>query len=91
MICDKDNINDFIQCFKDIYRTSIPLTSGNAENDRDTFFYSDVNIEDGNFVTIIYHKVDNSLKVVSFPFITSNLTERVTFISFFSLSISHLI
>ena len=59
LICDKDNINDFIQCFKDIYLTSIPLTSGTAENDRDTFFYSDVNIGDGNFVTIIYHKVDH--------------------------------
>lgn len=84
-VCNMGNINDFITYSKDIYPASIPLTSGNIENHRDTFLDLDVNIEDGNFVTKIYHKVDDfDFEVVSFPFITSNLSERVTYNSFFS-------
>ena len=48
-------------------------------------FDLDINIEYGNFVTKIYHKVDDfDFEVVSFPFITSNLSERVTYNSYFS-------
>ena len=37
------------------------------------------------FVTNIYHKVDEfDFEVVSFPFITSNLSERVTYNSYYS-------
>ena len=79
-VCNMGNINDFITYSKDIYPASISLTSGNIENHRDTFLDLDVNIEDGNFVTKIYHKVDDfDFEVVSFPFITSNLSERVTY------------
>ena len=84
-VCNMGDINEFVQCSKNIYPASIPLTSGNPENHRDTFLDLDVNIEDGSFVTKIYHKVDDfDFEVVSFPFITSNLSERVTYNSFFS-------
>ena len=84
-VCNMGNINDFIRCSKDIYPDSIPLTSGSIENHRDTFLDLDVNIEEGSFVTKIYHKVDDfDFEVVSFPFITSNLSERVTYNSFYS-------
>ena len=80
-----DNINDFMGCSKDIYLASIPLTSGNLDNHRDTFLDLDINIADGMFVTKVYHKVDDfDFNVVTFPFLNSNLSEHVTYNSYFS-------
>ena len=85
MVCNMSDINDFIRYSEDIYPPSIPLTLGNPDNHKDTFLDLDVSIEDDSFVTKIYHKVDDfDFEVVSFPFITSNLSERVTYNSFFS-------
>ena len=84
-VCNMGDINDFIQCSKEIYPASIPLTSGNPEKHRDTFLDLDIKVEDANIVTKIYHKVDDfDFEVVSFPFITSNLSKRAIYNSFFS-------
>ena len=77
-----NNKNDFI-CSKDIYPESI-LTAGCIENDKDTFLDLDITIEN-RFITKIYHKVDDfDFEVVSFPFPTSNMSDHITYNSFYS-------
>ena len=56
-VCNMNNNNDFMICFKDIYPESIPLTAGCIENDKDTFLDLDITIEENRFITKIYHKV----------------------------------
>ena len=73
-----NNINDFI-CSKDIYLDSVPLTGGCIENHEDTFLDLDITIEENRFITKIYHKVDDfHFEVVSFPFLTSNMSDHIT-------------
>ena len=70
---------------KDIYPDSIPLTAGNSEKHKDTFLDLDINIDENRFITKVYHKVDDfNFEVVSFPFPTSNLSDRITYNSFYS-------
>ena len=72
-------------CSKDIYPSSIPLTAGCLENNRDTFLDLDIVIDEGRFRTKIYHKVDDfDFEVVSFPFPTSNMSDFITYNSFYS-------
>ena len=64
---------------------SIPLTAGCIENDKDTFLDLDITIEENRFITKIYHTVDDfDFEVVSFPFPTSNMSDHITFNSFYS-------
>ena len=45
----------------------------------------DIQIEGNNFSTKIYHKVDDfDFEVVSFPFPNSNISDRITYNSFYS-------
>lgn len=45
----------------------------------------DISIDEDRFITKIYHKVDDfDFEVVSFPFPTSNLSNRITYNSFYS-------
>ena len=72
-------------CSKDIYPDSIPLTAGCIENHKDTFLDSDITIEENRFITKIYHKVDDfDFEVVRFPFPTSNMSDHITYSSFYS-------
>ena len=84
-VCNMSDINDFLRCSKDIYPDSIPLTAGNSEKHKDNFLDLDINIDEDRFITKIYHKVDDfNFEVVSFPFPTSNLSDRITYNSFYS-------
>ena len=45
----------------------------------------DITIEENRFITKIYHKVDDfDFEVVSFPFPTSNMSDHITYNSFYS-------
>ena len=84
-VCNMNDINDFVVCSNDIYPNSIPLTAGCIENNKDTFLDLDICIDEGRFVTKIYHKVDDfDFDVVSFPFPTSNMSDHITYNSFYS-------
>ena len=84
-VCNMNDINDFVICSKDIYPDSIPLTAGCLKNHKDTFLDLDINIDEGRFVTKIYHKVDDfDFDVVTFPFPTSNISDFITYNSFYS-------
>ena len=84
-VCNMNDINDFLNYSMDIYPDSIPLTAGCLENDRDTFLDLDIHIDDGRYVTKVYHKVDDfDFEVVSFPFPTSNISDHITYNSFYS-------
>ena len=79
------DINEFLQYSLEIYPDSIPLTAGNADHLKDTFLDIDIQIEGNNFSTKIYHKVDDfDFEVVSFPFPNSNISDRITYNSFYS-------
>ena len=69
-------------CSKDIYPKSIPLTTGCIENDKDTFLDLDITLEENRFITKMYNKVYDF--VVSFPFPTSNMSDHITYNSFYS-------
>ena len=85
LICGLRDINEFLQYSSEIYPDSIPLTAGNADHLKDTFLDIDIRIEDDNFDTRIYHKVDDfNFEVVSFPFPTSNISDYITYNSFYS-------
>ena len=74
-VCNMNNNNEFIWS-NDIYPESIPLTAGSIENHKDAFLDLDITI---------YHKVDNfGFEVVSFPFPTSNMSDHITYNSFYS-------
>ena len=77
---------EFMICSKDIYPESIPLTTGCIENDKDTFLDLDITLEESRFITKIYNKVDFDFdfEVVSFPFPTSNMSDHITYNSFYS-------
>ena len=84
-VCNMNNNNDFMVCSKDIYPESIPLTAGCIKNHKDTFLDLDSTIEENRFITKIYHKVDDfDFEVVSFPFPTSNMSDHITYNSFYS-------
>ena len=79
------NNNDFMICSKDIYPESIPLTAGCIENNKDTFLDLDITIEENRFITKIYHKVDDfDFEEVNFPFPTNNMSDHITYNSFYS-------
>lgn len=50
-----NNISDFVTYSKDINPNSIHLTAGCLENHKDTFLDVDIRIEEGRFVTDMYH------------------------------------
>ena len=78
-VCNMNHINDFMICSKDIYPDSIPLTAGCIENHKDTFLDLDITIEGNRFITKIYHRVEDfDIKVISFPFPTSNMADHIT-------------
>ena len=84
-MCGIREINDFLEYAKEIYPDSIPLTAGDADHLKDTFLDIDLQIEDNSFNTKIYHKVDDfNFEVVSFPFPNSNISDHVTYNSFYS-------
>ena len=84
-VCNMNNNNEFMICSKDIYPESIPLTTGCIENDKDTFLDLDITSEENRFITKIYNKVDDfDFEVVSFPFPTSNMSDHITYNSFYS-------
>ena len=79
------DVNEFLQYSSEIYPDSIPLTAGNIDHLKDTFLDIDIQIEGDNFNTKIYHKVDDfNFEVVSFPFPTSNISDHITYNSFYS-------
>ena len=85
LVCGMIDINEFIQYSLEIYPDSIPLTAGNANHLKDTFLDIDIQIEDNNLNTKIYHKIDDfDFEVVSFPFPTSNISDYITYNSFYS-------
>ena len=64
---------------------SIPLTTGCIENDKDTFLDLDITLEKNRFTTKIYNKVDDfDFEVVIFPFPTSNMSDHISYNSFYS-------
>ena len=68
-------LSNFMICSKDIYPESIPLT----------FLDLDITLEENRFITKIYHKVDDfDFEVVSFLFPTSNMSDHITYNSFYS-------
>ena len=84
-VCNRNNINDFMICSEDIYPDSIPLTAGCTEKHKDTFFRFRYYYRENRFITKIYHKVDDfDFEVVSFPFPTSNMSDHITYNSFYS-------
>ena len=84
-VCNMNDINDFLNYSIGIYPDSIPLTAGCLENDRDSFLDLDIHINDGRYVTKVYHKVDDfDFEVVSFPFPTSSISDHITYNSFYS-------
>ena len=85
LICNIRDVNEFLQYSPEIYPDSIPLTAGNADHLKDTFLDIDIQIEEDNINTKIYHKVDDfNFNVVSFPFPTSNISDYITYNSFYS-------
>ena len=79
-----NNINDFMICSKDISPNSIPLTTGCIKDHKDTFFDLDITIDGNRFITKIYHKVDDfDSEGVGFPFPTSNMSDHITYNSFY--------
>ena len=85
LVCGMRDINEFLQYSSEIYPDSIPLTAGNADHLKDAFLDIDIQIEGDNFSTKIYHKVDDfDFEVVSFPFPNSNISDHITYNSFYS-------
>ena len=85
LVCDMMDVGEFLQYSLDIYPDSIPLTAGNADHLKDTFLDIDIHIEGNDFNTKIYHKVDDfDFEVVSFPFPNSNISDSITYNSFYS-------
>ena len=85
LVCNMNDINDFLMQSEEIYPNSIPLTAGDSDNLKDTFLDLAVCIENSNFNTKIYHKVDDfDFEVVSFPFPSSNISDFITYNSFYS-------
>ena len=83
-VCNMNNNNEFTICSKDIYPEPIPLTTGCIENDKDTFLDLDITLEENRFSTKIYHMVDDfDFEVVCFPFPTSNMSDHITYNSFY--------
>ena len=90
LVCGIRDINKFLQYSSEIYPDSIPLTAGNTDHLKDTFLDIDIQIERDNFNTKIYHKVDDfNFEVVSFPFPTSNISDYITYNSFYSQSVRY--
>ena len=85
LVCNMTDINEFLHYASEIYPNSIPLTAGNPNQLKDTFLDVDMHIEENHFNTKIYHKVDDfNFDVISFPFPTSNISDYVTYNSFYS-------
>jgi len=53
------NVENFIFIANKIYPNDIPLTSGNPDHSHDVFLDLDICISNDNFVTKIYHKIDD--------------------------------
>ena len=85
LVSNMRDINEFLQYAIEIYPDSIPLTAGSDDHLKDTFLDIDIQIEGDNFNTKIYHKVDDfNFDVISFPFPTSNISDYITYNSFYS-------
>ena len=84
-VCNMKSNSEFFNYSSVIYPDTIPLTSGIIDNVKDSFLDLDIRIEDGKFVIKVYHKVDDfDFEVVSFPFPTSNISDYITYNSFYS-------
>ena len=92
LVCGMREINEFLQNASEIYPYFIPLTAGNADHLKDTFLDIDIQIEGDYFDTKIYHKVDDfNFEVVSFPFPTSNISDCITYNSFYSQLVRYML
>ena len=68
-----------------IYPKEIPLEPSNGNGLYDTFLDLDITVCDGNYVFKIFHKVDLfNFKVISFPFLESNIPQRICYSTFYS-------
>ena len=79
------NMNNFLDIASRIYPKEIPLESSTLDKKHDTFLDLDIKIFYGNFTFKIFHKVDLfNFEVISFPFLESNIPQKVCYGTFFS-------
>ena len=79
------NLENFLSVASQIYPKEIPLEPNNGNGLHDTFLDLDINICDGDFIFKVFHKVDLfNFEVVSFPFLESNIPQRICYSTFFS-------
>ena len=79
------NFNNFLDIASEIYPKEIPLEPNQSDGYQDTFLDLDIKITNGDFIFKIFHKVDLfNFEVISFPFLDSNIPQRVCYSTFFS-------
>ena len=79
------NVENFISIAKQIYPKEIPLQCNDSDQNHDIFLDVDISIVNDNFVTKIYHKIDNfKFDVVNYPFPDSNICLKIGYNTFFS-------
>ena len=79
------NFTEFLELASKIYPPEVPLEANDGNGKRDTFLDLDVRICDGSFIFKVFHKVDLfKFEVISFPYLESNIPQRICYSTFFS-------
>ena len=82
--CTVCNFDEFPVVCADIYPPSLTLTQENDDNQLATVLDMDVKIDQGSFITRVYCKTDDfPFNVISFPFLESNINERICYLFFY--------
>ena len=83
--CTVINMSNFMDIAKEMYPPSLELTQENEDFTMANVLDMKAKIVDGRFETATYCKTDDfSFKVISLPFLESNLSSRVCYLVFFS-------
>ena len=79
------NFDNFLSIASQIYPKEIPLEPNDGNGLHDTFLDLDISICDSDFIFKVFHKVDLfNFEVISFPFLESNIPQRICYSTFFS-------
>ena len=79
------NLDIFLEIAKDIYPSDIPLEASKTNGFNDTFLDLDVTVHQGCFIFKVFHKIDLfNFDVISYPFLDSNIPQRICYNTFFS-------
>ena len=88
--CNSLNCGCFLEISRDIYPSSLSLTQENDSLDAASVLDMGVSIRDGRFITKVYCKADDfPFHIVTFPFLDSNIDNRVCYGVFFSQTLRY--